>query len=408
VLEALAGRRHQASLREHFGECAFEELSLLARAAKKARRERGAPVLVVPGMMGSRLSDVAPRNRASRLIWIDPARIGAGRLEDLKLPSGKTIRARGVLLTAYAKLKLELALQGFDARFFAYDWRLGIVEIGAALARSIAALRPVCVVAHSMGALAARVAARQLPKRTLRRLIMLGAPNRGSYAPVLALRGVYPFVQKLSRLDLRHSPDELSTRIFGTFPGLYQMLPARRHTDLDFDLLDPACWPGSGPRPDPELLAQVPTARAGMADPDERMVQIVGVNRETVVAVRRTTRGFEYGSSPNGDGTVPVSMALAPGLETYYVDELHGNLTANSRIIGAVADLIRSGKTRALEQRFTPKEGPLRRVSDAQLRRAELGKVDWRRLTSVQREAVMADLDGAAEEGVPDSASSLA
>jgi hypothetical protein len=162
------------------------------------------------------------------------------------------------------------------------------------------------------------------------------------------------------------------------------------------------------PRPDAELLARVPAARAGMADPDERMVQIVGVNRQTVVAVRRTPPGFEYGSSPNGDGTVPVSMALVPGLETYYVDELHGNLTSNSRIIGAVADLIRDGRTRALEPRFTPKEGALQRVNDVQLRRAELGKVDWRHLSSVQREAVMTDLDGAVEEGVPDSASSLA
>jgi hypothetical protein len=132
------------------------------------------------------------------------------------------------------------------------------------------------------------------------------------------------------------------------------------------------------------------------------------VNRDTVVAVRRTPRGFEYASSPNGDGTVPVSMALMPGLETYYVDESHGNLTTNSTIIGAIADLIRDGRTRALEPRFILKEGPLRRVSDAQLRGAELGKVDWRQLTAVQREAVMTDLDGAAAEAVPDSAASLA
>jgi pimeloyl-ACP methyl ester carboxylesterase len=408
VFDALAGRRHRASLREHFGTQAYEELAALARRAKKARKSAG--VLIVPGMMGSRLCEVSRRGGSSRaaVLWIDPRRVGAGRLEDLALPSGKSVRARGVLLPSYAKLKLELAIRGFDARFFAYDWRLGIEESGAALAATIAAVRPAAVIAHSMGALAARVAARRLPKRAIRRLIMLGAPNRGSYAPVLALRGVYPFVQKLSRLDLRHSPDELSAHIFSTFPGLYQMLPTLGHSGLDFDLLDPGCWPSAGPRPDPNLLARVAAARAAMSDPDDRMVQIVGVNRDTVVGVRRAAAGFEYVSTRSGDGTVPVSMALLPGLDTYYAHELHGNLPSNARIIDALVELIREGDTGILARKFTPRPCIPRCVDDARLRGAELGKIDWRRLTSAQREAVMADLDGADEDSCPDSAGSLA
>jgi pimeloyl-ACP methyl ester carboxylesterase len=408
VFEALARRQRCASLREHFGERVYEELSALARGAKRTRKL--ARVLIVPGMMGSRLCDASRGGGSSgaALLWIDPKRIGSGRLEDLALPTGKPVRARGVLLSSYAKLKLGLAVRGFDARFFAYDWRLGIEEIGAALAAAIAATRPGAVIAHSMGALVARVALRRLPKRAVRRLIMLGAPNHGSYAPVLALRGVYPFVQKLSRLDLRHSPDELSSRIFSTFPGLYQMLPTREHSGLDFDLLDAGCWPSTGPRPDPDLLARVAAARAAMADPDERMVQIVGVNRDTVVSVRRAADGFEYAFAPSGDGTVPVSMTLLPGLDTYYADELHGNLTSNSRILDALAELIRGGSTRIVMREYTPELCNPRHVGDARLREAELGKIDWRRLTSAQREAVMADLDGADDGGCPDSAGSIA
>jgi pimeloyl-ACP methyl ester carboxylesterase len=409
VFEALASRRHSDSLREFFGTAACEELSALARAARRVKTSGGARVLLIPGMMGSRLCDMStsnPRERGrGRMLWIDPASIAGGRLTHLALPSRRTIRPRGVLLSSYARLKLRLAIEGFDARFFAYDWRLGIDEIGAALAAAIAAAgKPVLLIAHSMGALAARIAIKRLPKRAVRRLIMLGAPNGGSLAPVLALRGTYPFVQKLSRLDLEHSPDYLATEVFSGFPGLYHMLPPHRDTSSTVDLLDPASWPSDGVGPRPALLARVAQARAGMAEPDARMVQIVGVNRQTVVSVRRTPAGFEYGSTPHGDGTVPLAMAQVPGLETFYAEESHGNLASSPHIIDAIVDLIRSGTTRGLCARWTPQRVPEQRIDDVQLRAIDATKIDWRRLDSAQREAVMADLDGP-EEPTPGSAS---
>jgi pimeloyl-ACP methyl ester carboxylesterase len=405
VLEALAGRRHGDSLREFFGTAAYEELAVLARAARRVKTSGGARVLVIPGMMGSRLCDMSGKSRRGRMLWIDPASIAGGRLTHLALPSRRPIRPRGVLLSSYARLKLRLAIEGLDARFFAYDWRLGIDEIGAALAAAIAAAgKPAVLIAHSMGALVARIAIKRLPKRSVRRLIMLGAPNGGSLAPVLALRGTYPFVQKLSRLDLQHSPDYLATEVFSGFPGLYHMLPPHRDSTPAVDLLDPASWPSDGVKPRPALLARVAHARAGMAEPDARMVQIVGVNRQTVVSIRRTAAGFEYGSTPHGDGTVPLAMAQMPGLETFYAEESHGNLASSPRIIDAVVDLIRSGTTRGLSARWAPQPVAEQRVDDVQLRAVDATKIDWRRLDSVQREAVMADLEGP-EEPTPGSAS---
>jgi hypothetical protein len=412
VFDALARRRHGESLREYFGAPALEELAALAAAAKRAKRRGGPRVLIVPGMMGSRLCDAVRRDAARRaaplrVLWVDPVRIGAGHLSKLILPSPRAIRPRGVLLFSYAKLKLQLAIEGFDARFHAYDWRLGIDALGTGLAAAIAAAgEPAVVIAHSMGGLVARVAARRLPRRALKRLIMLGAPNRGALAPVLALRGSYPFVRKLSRLDLKHSPEDLAAEVFGTFPGLYHLLPPEPTPECD--LLDPRSWPSEGPRPDARLLAGVAHARAQMAPPDERMVQIVGVNRETVVSVRRTPAGFEYGSSRNGDGTVPVALALLPGLKSYFAEESHGNLANNPRIVRAIIDLVRGASTRALKPRYLPCEDGLRFIDDAELRRAESGKIDWRLLDSVQREAALADLDGEREEALLGSAQSLA
>ena len=401
VFDALATGRHEESLREYFGTAAHKELRELAASAKKLRRAGGPRVLVIPGIMGSRLgrsSRRAPQTGSRSVLWIDPMRIGAGQLTDLALPSDKTMRPMGVLLFSYAKLKLQLDISGFNSEFFAYDWRLGIDELGAALASCIAAHgKPAMLIAHSMGGLVARVAMKRLPKRCVRRLILLGTPNRGSYAPVQALRGTYPFVRKLARLDLKHTPEQLAQKVFCTFPGIYQLLPPPVPGSR-IDLLDARSWPVAGPKPDATQLARVAAARAQMAAPDARMMHIVGVNRETAVAVRRTATGFEYSLSANGDGTVPVAMASLPRLKTYFIDESHGNLANNSLVISAILDLLRHGRTQALKRRFVPRRGRLIRIDDARLRSVGAGgKIDWRHLDSTRREAALVELDATAD-----------
>jgi pimeloyl-ACP methyl ester carboxylesterase len=400
VFDALAKGRHSESLREYFGTLAYKELRVLAASAKKRKRAGGARVLIIPGIMGSRLGESNRRDSkgGSRpVLWIDPLGIAAGRLIDLKLPSVKSIRPMGVLLLSYAKLKLRLDIAGFDAEFFAYDWRLGIDELGATLAARIAADgKSAMLIGHSMGGLIARVATKLLPKRYVRKLILLGTPNQGSYAPVQALRGTYPFVRKLARLDLRHTPEQLAQRLFSTFPGIYHLLPPPK-PGSQVDLFDSRCWPRVGPKPDAKLLARVAAARAQLAAPDARMMHIVGVNRETVIAVRRTASGFEYSLSANGDGTVPVALALLPRLKTYFIDELHGNLANNPQVISAIVELLRRGRTRELARRFAPRRARPTRIDDARLRSVGGAKIDWRRLDSAQREAALMDLDATAD-----------
>jgi pimeloyl-ACP methyl ester carboxylesterase len=400
VLDSLACGRQVDSLREYFGAPAYAELTALAATAKKAKKSRGPRVLILPGIMGSKLggrlsrgrAGTKRRTRAAEVLWIDPLQIAAGRLTALALPGGQSFKSMGVLLFSYAKLLLKLRNDGCDARFHSYDWRLGVDELGAELAAAIAAQgRPVTLVAHSMGGLVARVATRLLPKRLVSRIILLGTPNGGSFAPVQALRGTYPFVRRMSALDRKHSPEYLAEHVFCTFPGLYHMLPPPRGGGLD--LYDPRGWPVDGPKPDARLLGEIAAVRAGFAPVDSRAVHIVGVNQETVVGVRRTAAGFEYSMDRNGDGTVPLSSARLPGLKCYFVDESHADLANNSRVIQAVIDLVRRGSTTSLPQRWRAKAGLVTTMDDAQLRRDDGQKIDWRRLTPPQREAVFASLD---------------
>jgi pimeloyl-ACP methyl ester carboxylesterase len=394
MLAALADGSRGECLREYFGAAGYIELSALATEAARSPL-RGPRVLILPGIMGSKLGASSGHSMAghgSGMLWIDPAQIGANGLLGLALPAGRVLQPRGVLLFYYAKLLLSLRAAGCDAECHPYDWRLGLDELGASLAQRIAAeQRPVILVAHSMGGLVARMAMGQLPKRRVRKLVMLGTPNFGSFGAVQALRGSYPFVRKLSQLDPRHTPEFLAAKVFCGFPGLLHLLPARQRLK-NLNLHQPSGWPAGGGAPDFALLSKVAAVRAGLARPEGRMIQILGVNRLTVVGLRRKGEGFEYRLGLDGDGSVPLKLARLPGLSTYYVDESHARLAGNGAVIGAVIDIVRRGRTQALPRRWHAKRLPEMHVDDEQLCAGDAVKIDWRRLDSAQRAALLAEL----------------
>lgn len=369
VQRALERGDRRAELEPYFGEAAYDELHRLAQKARRVR-SGGQRALILPGIMGSKLG--YPRTLLfDDVIWVDPLDIARGYMADLALPkSGKPIRALGVILWTYLRMKLRLKLAGFDVDFHPYDWRLSIDASGRELKARLlkecgtgANRRDIYLVAHSMGGLVARSAIAQLGSRSdcVRRLIMLGTPNYGSFSPMQVLCGVHDLLQKVAALDLRHDLGGMARNIISTFPGLYQMLPTAQVFSA-LNLYDFAIWPaGMSVRKD--ILAKVRSVQAGFAPGDkERMTLIAGVNQPTIVDARLAGGEFEFDESVEGDGTVPLKFAQLEPVKTYYINEAHGSLPSNRVIINAVADLLATGTTDRLREDWSPPRAGITRT----------------------------------------------
>ena len=378
----LASGDRKAELVAQFGAAGYRELSALAKQAAAVRRRGGPLVYVLPGLMGSR---IGTRGRLiDDVLWLDVVEIAAGHLVRLALPRGARLATLGAMLLNALKLKLSLQVAGFEARFHAYDWRLGVEELGSELNARMSSdgAREALLVGHSMGGVVARAALAADRGGRIARVVQLGSPNFGSFAAVLALRGVYPTVRKLAALDLRHGPEDLARIIFRTLPSLHELLPDPRRAP-GLDLFDPAAWPDDALRPERRRLADAAAARERWPAADPRCLHIVGVNQETVTRAALRRGEFHYTVERAGDGTVPLALAAMPGAANWYVAEKHGGLPNNGRVISAVIDLLRTGTTDRLPSTTRRARVVARRiVTEAALRRVAPHKVRWQDLSA--------------------------
>ena len=390
----LATGGHERELTAYFGPREYGELAQLARTAVHQSASSETRVLVVPGIMGSQLGMRRSPPLPNDVLWVDPIDIELGRLSSLRLPGTAPVVSLGAVLYSYLRIKLHLRAAGFAASIYDYDWRLGVDRLGRALADRSArsSASSVMIVAHSMGGLVSRVALGLPGMEKVTRVVLLGTPNFGSYAPVQALRGTYAVVRKIARLVKTSSAEVMAVEIFTTFPSLYHMLPTSdRHGGPD--LLDPGEWPDSEPRPNAALLAGTRAVRDLLAPPDSRVSVIVGVGEETVTAVARRKDEFEYTITRHGDGTVPSVSAELPGALTHYARVAHSDLTRDPVVARAVVDLLRDGATRRLPTRWAGRSLAQARIRDSQLSRTHVEKVDWARLEPEERRVFLQNLN---------------
>lgn len=388
VMAMLRSGAHAHLLSALFGELEYRELSHLAKLAATRKRARATPVFILPGIMGSRLA--MKRGRVLDLYWLHPAAIAQGQLLALALPGSPALRPIGVMLPGYLKMKLMLEIAGFTPVLHAFDWRADIERNARALVRAVdrSGARKVLIVAHSMGGLIARAALRYDKQRRFAKLVQLGAPNTGSFAPVQALRAVYPTVRKIAALDRLHSAEELAQRVFLTLPGLYQLLPCVQSAG-EIDLFDADNWPSDLP-PNAALLEHARKVRERLPDADRRCFVIAGVEQETTTSLARTGDAFAYEVRRAGDGTVPLSRALWTGARTWYAAQNHGALSFDSTVLAALVDVLRDGATERLAS-SAPRnsEEVVRRVSDVELRAQAVHKVDWESLSILSRRRIL-------------------
>lgn len=393
----------EKALRVYLGDERYRRMHGLA-LRRGVRRSVGGPrgnVVVIPGVMGSELTTV-DRRRNPDSIWVRVPRLMAGGLDRLRLgKDGRTgydpnydVRATGILKRYYGELQLSLS-ESWNVRAFWFDWRkdlnLAADELRARISSWFADNAPVHIVAHSTGGLVARTFIKNHPERweAMRdehtngesggRLIMLGTPNHGSFAAPQAVTGAAGIAKKLALLDGRHNLDEL-LEILNSFVGTYQMLPS------------PLRVPGMEPLYDAKTYGDLNIPQScldnafksheslqGVVDP-ERMVYVAGYNQPTFVDVNDFSRLEDlaaYDVTMTGDGIVPHELGLletsdGKKVETYYVEEEHGNLTTNEKTLSALDELLRTGGTTGLSKSIPTERRGLENETTAEEARKQL------------------------------------
>lgn len=364
-------------------------------------------VFVLPGIMGSHLQV------KGRRIWLSATAIATGGMDKLRYPDAE-VSPEEPIDTYFGDLMQDLS-DTYDVIPFAFDWRLPIEDsarllarrLDEAMARRAAQKLPVRVLAHSMGGLVMRTVAlvakptwERFVAQAGARFVMAGTPNRGSFAPMLALARRHPVVNIVDAVDTCTSWRELR-EMMANFPGLIQ-LQMTEGAGLDLTRRDTwealARWDADHPA-SPELIGSefevaarspwgVPTQSAldalrtlraqldAQIDGFQRLpgcVRLVaGRAEQTIADIERAGDGVRFLATTAGDGTVPWASLRLPGVPCWRADAEHGDLLRERSAFRAYRELLDHGQTDALPVL----EDGATRAADAPS--AEAGLRPWR------------------------------
>ncbi len=346
----------------------IDELETEGRLGREAfgypEPDRELPEIVfLHGIMGSHLAN---RWGAGRRVWFSVRALMAGNMaEKLQLgEDGLTDAAPDLRLgpdghvkSAYGKAVRRWRKAGFVVHEFSFDWRKPVKVSADRLAGFIEQLaagnpgRRFALVAHSMGGLVASLYASRHPEWAdrVQRAVFAGAPLGGSYAPLEAVLGSYPFFKTLAAISRQDDIPDLQ-RLARGLPGLIDMLPTPAFFDGAGELYQSGAWPGSDAPPQRWLDASRGLKAEILESPLlARTSGIVCRRYATVVSSVRNGRLEAGPRNGPGDGTVPLrAAAVAQLAELYEASGRHSDLYKDDAVIQAVADLLGFGATKSL------------------------------------------------------------
>jgi pimeloyl-ACP methyl ester carboxylesterase len=358
------------------------------RAARVVRESSAArpAVFVLPGILGSHLKVNEKR------VWLS-WRIVAGlrRLEY----TGKAdhVAPDGPIGIFYNDL-IEFLSDTHEVIPFAFDWRKPIEKeasrLGSEVERAIAARRtsgqPVRLIAHSMGGIVARAMMLERPDVWSQliahegaRLLMLGTPNAGSWAPMQVLSGDDDLGNTLAFVGAPMH-DQQARQLMAEMPGLLQLQAKLRDEQLalceektwrqlaDDDLriiLMNSWWHsdalqkgayrwGIPPQHILDLAVRLRTRldeQLALPGFGKQLALVVGRAKFTPDGYTLSSDGLDYlNAVDGGDGRVTLAEALLPGVPTWLLDCAHSELADEEQAFDAYFDLLTKGDTKRLER----------------------------------------------------------
>lgn len=312
--------------------------------------------IVVPGFMGSELAVRGQR------VWPDADALAAGQLGALADPDDKDVEATGLVGDVYHDLCTKLA-ESHEVVPWAYDWRRSMLDTASRFNDLVVGVlrrtsTPVRIVTHGMGGCVvrqwmARHAATwdQVAARAGGRVVMMGAPHRGSHDSVQGLIGTHPVGQQLALLDPARGRRGVIETI-QQWPGLLELLPQTERGEY-FDVETWRTLRGEAPAalPKAALLRAARAVQAGEGAPvthADRVLALAGAAPRTVhdVVIRDGTTLLDV--TTEGDGRVTYASSRLPGVVTWFVEAGHGDLPGHPSLLPALLELLDQGATSRL------------------------------------------------------------
>jgi hypothetical protein len=362
-----------------------------AKTTRSSESHRPA-VFVLPGILGSNL------RVGDKRIWLGLGLLGG--LDELRYqPEGADeVSPDGAIGLVYNALIRHL--QGeHEVVEFSFDWRRPIEEearrLGAEVQAALDARResgqPVRLLVHSMGGVVARTMQLECPAIWQRlmshpqaRLVMLGTPNGGSWAPMQVLSGDDSFGNALAAVGAPFK-DQAARQLMASMPGFIQLQAGLTDPKLALDQEETwrnlarrdlaqlrerswwhRNWMGETDRDDqlavyewgvpPQAVLDQARALRVRLDEQRRSAWPVLPTRWPWWWADRSSRPMVLsGAKTKGLSTSTRSTAataasrckdaLLPGVRTWTLDSEHGSLPSAKSAFDAFNELLVSGET---------------------------------------------------------------